>query len=243
MERRPLQLCQWCSVFCHNHLCPSCEQALVTDTIRCQRCALQMLQPAPFCGECLAAPPAFQQILCADDHVAPFHDWLNRFKSHADLVAGELLIQRLLSNIRHVYLIDNVGDSETSNTLDCSLPQWLVPTPLHWWTQWQRGFNQSAWIAKRLSQQLHLPALNALQRPIKGKTQKSLSRKERQQNLKPVFKLKKMHQAALRGSHVALIDDVVTTGATSRLLSDLLIKAGAARVDVWCLTRTPKLKR
>ncbi len=221
------QPCRLCGLFSTTPVCRACCAVSVPAPCRCQRCALPLPGRGEICGECLRQPPAFHHTLCASDHTPPASDWLNLFKHRGDLTAGELLVQRLTEVTKAHY-----GDG--------ARPELLIPTPMHWRAQLRRGFNQAAWIGHRLSQNTHIPALMALHRPAAGQPQKSLNRRERLRNLRDDFAVRPRLQPLLRGRHLALIDDVVTTGASARLLSQLLRDAGAGRVDVWCLTRTPK---
>jgi ComF family protein len=103
----------------------------------------------------------------------------------------------------------------------------------------QRGYNQAAMLASWLSQDLDL-ALDEhmLLRPQDTIAQQQLAAKQRQRNLLKAFAL--APDAQVRGQHLALVDDVLTTGATAHSLARLLLHAGARRVDVYCLARTPK---
>jgi ComF family protein len=111
----------------------------------------------------------------------------------------------------------------------------LVPTPLHWRRQLSRGFNQSELIAKAIGRQLGTPVLNALKRQKYSTPQhKTRHRADRQ--------LDEHHFLAtqqLPGLRVALIDDVITTGSTANAASKSLLNAGADKVQLWCLARTP----
>jgi ComF family protein len=112
----------------------------------------------------------------------------------------------------------------------------LMPVPLHWRRRWSRGFNQAEIIGDELSRALKLPLQTRWLSRVRATTpQQSLSAAERRRNLRAAFALR----APLTGLHIALIDDVVTTGATVGEISRLLLAAGAASVQVWCLARTP----
>ncbi|MYM64262.1 ComF family protein [Pseudomaricurvus sp. HS19] len=224
------QPCRLCGLFSGTPVCHACHAISTPAPHRCRRCALPLPGSGEICGECLQQSPAFYHTLCAGDHTPPASDWLNVFKHNADLTAGELLLWRLAKVVEAHY-----GNGPR--------PDLLIPTPMHWRAQLQRGFNQAAWMSHRLSQQTGIPALMALQRVAAGQAQKSLSRRERLHNLRDCFEVRPRMHSLLSGRHLALIDDVVTTGASARLLSQLLRDAGAARVDVWCLTRTPKPHR
>lgn len=113
-------------------------------------------------------------------------------------------------------------------------PDILLPVPLHWWREWQRGFNQSKELARSINKLLHIPYNDRiLKRTRATKVQAGLSREERQTNLMHAF-----HVQAHSFRHVALIDDVVTTGTTVTTLVELLRLSGCTRVDVWAVCRT-----
>jgi ComF family protein len=118
-------------------------------------------------------------------------------------------------------------------------PDLLLPVPLAIRRQRQRGFNQAAMLGQWLSTALQLPRQDAwLQRVLDTPAQQQLDAATRKRNLRKAFAL--ASESAVAGRHIALVDDVLTTGATAESLARLLNKAGAARVDVYCLARTPK---
>jgi ComF family protein len=103
----------------------------------------------------------------------------------------------------------------------------------------QRGFNQATLLARWLSGPLDIPCEEHLLRRVQDTpAQQALDAKARRRNLRQAFAL--TPDARLRNRHLALVDDVLTTGATAQALAHLLLEAGAARVDVYCLARTPK---
>ena len=118
-------------------------------------------------------------------------------------------------------------------------PDLLLPVPLSSRRLRQRGFNQAGMLARWLSQSLQL-TLNEhlLQRRQDTPAQQQLSAAQRRRNLRQAFELAADGQ--VNGLHLAVVDDVLTTGATAESIARLLRKAGAARVDVYCLARTPK---
>lgn len=94
-------------------------------------------------------------------------------------------------------------------------------------------------LARWLSQSLDLPCEEQVLRRVKETdAQQDLDAKARKRNLRNAFNL--MPDAQIKDRHFALVDDVLTTGATAQALARLLMNAGAARVDVYCLARTPK---
>jgi ComF family protein len=103
----------------------------------------------------------------------------------------------------------------------------------------QRGYNQAAMLAQWLSRALQLPIDERTVRRVKETpAQQGLDAKARKRNLREAFAV--IDPVRVAGKHIALIDDVLTTGSTADTLARLMIKAGARQVDVYCLARTPK---
>ncbi len=115
-------------------------------------------------------------------------------------------------------------------------PDLLVPVPLAWRRMVERGFNQSALIARHYGRHLGIPVCSrTLRRKRHTRAQSGLSRRARLKNLVGAFEAR----GDLGGQTVALVDDVLTTGATALAASKALKKAGAKKVFVWVCARTP----
>ena len=113
-------------------------------------------------------------------------------------------------------------------------PEYLIPVPLHRNRYRQRGFNQAIEIAQSLSRELAIPLnLNACVRLRDTPHQIDLSAKQRRKNMKHAFAARGL--STIR--HVAIVDDVMTTGATASELAIALKNAGVDRVDVWVCAR------
>lgn len=113
-------------------------------------------------------------------------------------------------------------------------PDCILPVPLHKARYRQRGFNQAIEIARTVSKELHIPLdLNTCLRHRDTPHQTELSAKQRRKNLKNAFSIIKPIQAR----HIAILDDVMTTGTTVHELAAVLKKAGVSRVDVWVCAR------
>ena len=114
-------------------------------------------------------------------------------------------------------------------------PDLLLTVPLHHRRAWQRGYNQledmAHWLARRVPCQ-YLP--RAVTRIRAGHIQHTLGAVARRKNLRGAFRLER----EVRGLHISLLDDVVTTGSTAAEISRLLLAHGAASVQIWCLCRT-----
>lgn len=206
-------------------LCPECDAALPRlsrEPFLCRCCALPLTSDAPLCGKCLQKPPAFRQSSIAFRYEHPLDHLIHQFKYRRQLSSGKLLARLLAETCRH---------SER--------PDFLVPVPIHWRKRWQRGFNQSELMAYWVGKHLGIPVLSACQQEHYHHSQKGLSRAQRSKNLRASFSINPAYSLTIRAAKIALLDDVVTTTATARTLSELLLNAGANQVDIWALARTP----
>ena len=118
---------------------------------------------------------------------------------------------------------------------EIALPDMLIPVPLHNMRMMKRGFNQACELGTYISKVFDLPLLTtALRRHRNTQAQSGLSRKQRRKNVRGAFY---WHGAKKPARHIALIDDVMTTGTTVTECAGVLKKAGAKRVDVWVAAR------
>ncbi len=244
----PQQSCRYCQLHPPETdleyqipLCHQCRELIFPRRNRCYQCALPLPESScdtaselsqerdstPLCGECLRARPAFTRTVCAGDYRTPISHWINNFKLRRDVRDGYLLTQLLNTEVVRQYQSD-------------PLPQIAITVPLHWSKRLYRGFNQSAWIAQQLAPSVHFELLDGFLKDYSWRDQKQLNRQQRQRNLRGKFHLKANIRAQIQGKHLVLVDDVITTSATARVLSQLLTSAGAARVDLWALARTDK---
>lgn len=206
-------------------ICPSCQEDLPYIESACQRCGLPLPQPAISCGHCQNDPPTFISCSTIMVYQYPVDYLLQQYKAHGN------------QPIRHWWLRQIETFLGRASTAMQGRWQGLVPVPLHWRKQWQRGFNQSFEIAQVLSRQLDLPIYQAT-KSRDSTAQKNLNRKQRLANLTQGFHV----GDCMQGKRLLIVDDVVTTGATANALSQCLYKNGAKSVDVFALARTPKPK-
>ena len=197
-------------------LCGACRAALPVAVAACARCALPLPAPAPACRRCLRSPPPWQAAHAAFAYGFPLDRLLPRFKFHGDLAVGRVLADLWCAR------------------LPAARPAALVPVPLHRSRLRERGYDQALELARVLARHGGLPVrADALWRPRATARQSELAAKARRRNVAGAF--------ALRGPplppHVALVDDVMTTGATLRACTQMLRAAGVKRVDVWVLAR------
>jgi ComF family protein len=212
--------CALCGASDGNRLvCRPCEAGLARAGHACGRCALPLPAPAARCGQCLRRPPPFDAAAAAFAYAFPTDRLLHRFKFAGDLAMGRWLAFALLDAVR----------SQPA-------PDLVIPTPLSRARLRGRGFNQAGEIAKVLAAALNIPvAVAGLTRRREDSPQTALDARERRRNLRGAFHC----GLALHGLAVALVDDVMTTGATAHEAARALRAAGAARVSVWVVARTP----
>ena len=204
-------------------LCKRCEQALPWLTKSCYRCALPLTTTTKhaICGHCLQQQPTFDRCVALFYYQPPIDQLLNQLKFHHCLRNAHILGTLLAEKIKHLY-----NHNE--------LPQIIIPVPLHRKRLRQRGYNQALELARPIARHLYLPLEKwHCQRTRFTPAQTSLNAKQRYKNMRDAFNIKK-----LQAKHVAIIDDVMTTGATVNALSRCLRQAGAERIDVWLCART-----
>ena len=207
-------------------ICTACETDLPWLGDQCLTCALPLAADL-ICGGCLQEPPAFEQVAVPWTYGFPVDTLITRFKHNAKWPLGHLLADVLGEFLQHRF------------EEDLPRPDALLPVPLAPKRLRQRGFNQAAMLAQWLGKSLDLPCEeHSLLRVQDTDAQQALNAKARKHNLRHAFALSP--DAHVKGRHLALVDDVLTTGATAQALARLLMDAGAARVDVYCLARTPK---
>lgn len=202
-------------------ICTACRGALPRNHHPCPRCALPM--PAPTgvpCADCQRRPPHFDVAIAPLLYLSPVDDLLAGFKYHQRLSYG-----RLLGGL----LGDALQRSDPGPTL-------LLPMPAHAERLRERGFNQAAELARHLARRLGIAwDTRSLRRVGSQPPQRGLGRAARRRNLRDAFQC----DLALP-AHVALIDDVITTGASADMASRVLRRAGAQRIEVWAVARTPR---
>lgn len=223
------QTCQLCAETADTALalCSACEGDLPWLGGHCGICALPLPARGLTCGACLKRPPAFTRVEAAWRYAFPVDSLINRFKHQAQWPQGRLLGEMLAQHLQHAF-------SE-----GLPRPDLLLPVPLGRKRLRQRGFNQAQMLAEWLERALQLPVQNHwLLRLHEGAHQQELDAAARRRNLRQAYGLSA--RAAVTGLHLALVDDVLTTGATAEALARLLLRAGARRVDAYCLARTPK---
>lgn len=179
----------------------------------------------PRCGGCLRTPPPLSRCIAALDYAFPWDTLLQRFKFTQAVELGPLLVRRM----------DEALDAAAADA-----PDWLLPVPLSAERLRERGYNQSWELARGLARMRGIPSAPAMLARVRNTDhQLQLAPDARAANVRAAFAVDPRYIAALRGRHVVLLDDVMTTGATLHELARTVLHAGAARVDAWVLARTP----
>jgi ComF family protein len=219
-------LCVVCRDWSRRSLCELCLQRFAPQRPRCAGCARTMPLAVPRCGECTRQASAFERCISGADYAAPWDELIAGFKFHRKTELAPALCEVLWRGV------DAAGGA--------ARPALLLPVPLSRERLRERGYNQAWELARRLARRLGVPArADVLQRSRDTPHQIGMSRVEREHNLRDAFWIEPGQRARLQGTHVALIDDVLTTGATAHAAALTLTRGGAARVDVWVVARTP----
>ena len=199
-------------------LCDTCEHALPIAASACPRCALPSLHNAE-CGACLAHAPHYDASYAAFVYAYPLDRLIQALKYRGQLALAAWFAHRLLRRVGNAAGIDLIA-----------------PLPLHPARLAQRGFNQAAEIAKVLSRESGIAVELDLGRRVRNTAaQTDLPFEERAANMRRAFACVR----DLSGLRIAVVDDVMTTGATLDEFARTLKQSGAARVENWVVARTP----
>ena len=199
-------------------LCAECLNGLERIEHPCFKCGASCTGPGP-CGRCQVQPPAYDITITPFKYHPPLTALVHRFKYPRNVT-----LARPLANLLSQEIVQR----------RYPLPQLLIPVPLHWTRLLWRGFNQSVELARHISSALDIPiSRNLVYRNRKTTSQTLLPFRQRQHNISNCFALRR----PLNVASVAIVDDVVTSGATVDQMSQELRKKGAAQVQVWALLR------
>lgn len=198
--------------------CLDCAADLPRHGLQCPVCAIPVVTGG-ICGRCQHDLPPFTETIAPFQYAPPLSEDIHKLKYQRKLACGRDL-GTLLAREIEARLPE--------------LPEALVPVPLHWRRQLQRGFNQSVEIARPVAGALDIPIVAGLvKRRVHTPPQVGLSPAQRRGNIRRVFELttKPLPRSA------AIIDDVITSGSTVTELARCLRAAGVEHVQVWALAR------
>lgn len=199
-------------------LCAGCAAEIPPPGPACRLCARPLPQPGT-CGACLRHPPPQARTLAPFPYAGAVRELITGLKFRHQLAHARLLGALLARELE--------GNPER--------PDLILPVPLHPARLRERGFNQALEIGRPIGRRLGIPMDHrAGQRLRDTPHQMGLHERERRRNVRGAFEV----DGAVAGRHVALLDDVITTGSTAAELARALLRAGAERVDVWAVART-----
>ncbi|WP_020467303.1 ComF family protein [Singulisphaera acidiphila] len=205
--------------------CESCRNDLVNASgLVCERCAMPLgpwSNQVGGCFECRGRPLGFDAAIALGPYEGTIRDLCLRLKRESNAWLAPWLAKVLVDARAEVRQVP--ADS------------WVVPIPLHWRRQWQRGYNQADALARGISKRLSLRLAHPLRRVRSTPHLASAGRSERAKVMREVFEVRR--RQALGGRTVLLVDDILTTGATCGAAARALKRAGAARVVVLVIGR------
>lgn len=215
-----------CCAICHawpaRPVCDACAQRFAQPRPRCRRCALATSPDVAECGRCVQEPGELDGCHAAVSYDFPWASLIGRFKfrGEADWAAALALLMRSAPWFEPAL-----------EAADLVLPMPLAPARLR-----ERGFNQALELARRLA-----PAkvdARLLLRVRDTQPQSALDRRQRVRNVRDAFAVEPLRAAVVAGRSVALVDDVMTSGASLQSAAKALRQAGARRITALVLART-----
>jgi ComF family protein len=179
----------------------------------------------PVCGACLVAPPPQHAAVAAVDYVHPWDTLIAEFKFHAAIDLAPVLAGQLGAAIERQA---------------APRPDLIVPAPLGPARLRERGFNQAWELARVLARRFGMRTdPHLLRRLVDTPHQAGLPRAQREANVRGTYGIDVRRRDALAQRHVAIVDDVFTTGASAAEMVRTLRAGGASQVSVWVVARTP----
>jgi len=205
-------------------ICESCQHRYANQAVtRCAQCAIRLSGPTSICGSCVANSPSFDATFCATDYAPPIDVLVQALKFGAQLPLAAAFAKRIRKVVPHTA----VADAAVMIAVPLSLPRLA-----------QRGFNQAHEIAKPLARAWCLPLDGMLCVRVRDtEPQSSLPLSKRRGNMRGAFTL--MRSDSVKGKHVLVVDDVMTTGETLHAVAATLKRFGASRVTNLVFARTP----
>lgn len=204
-------------------LCINCEEFLPWLKNVCAYCAAPLAFPTQSaCGTCLKKP-------------LPFHK-LYVFFSYTEIIKKFVIGLKFQQRLVYAHILGALlAEKISSQYQNEKLPDIIIPIPLHKKRLNERGFNQVIELARPISKKLNIPIdYKRCKRIVNTAAQSKLPANQRSNNMKNAF----VAHRNLAYQHIALLDDVITTGHTITEMSRALYNVGVKRIDVWCCART-----
>lgn len=201
------------------NICEPCLVSLPWLSSACEHCATPLTdaEAGLLCGRCQQQTPSFAKAHALLRYAPPIDRLIQGIKYHDRLDWAQMLGERLAESV-----------APFANDVDA-----LLPVPLHRARLRSRGYNQSLELARPLLKRLRLPLLRGVARTRATAPQTSLTGDDRAHNVRNSFTT----ELDLRGRRIAVVDDVMTSGATADALAHCLKQAGASHVEIWVVAR------
>lgn len=208
------------------NVCPPCSEELPRISHSCFKCGLPLTTADDRdCDRCRKFPVPWDSAAAALLYTFPVDQLVRRFKFSRNLAGGQVLAQEMIRAVR------NRG---------IPMPDTLVPVPLHRSRFLTRPFNQSEVLARHIGKALNLPvSTHLLYRNRRTRAHSGLDAASRRLNIKGAFRLRKPGKPGTKLRYLALVDDVLTTGATLTECTRTMKTSGVERVSVWVAARAP----
>jgi ComF family protein len=221
--------CALCGNLSRHRVCGACDTS-ATENIgrRCPCCAATLESGehlAPRCGTCLTTPPAFDATWVIADYAEPFDTLAQALKFSAQTGLAS-------------WFADKLAQHACVAGLE---PDLIIPVPLSAQRLAFRGYNQSWEIARPLARHLHVATASTCLRRLRDTAPQTEMNdvRQRRHNVRGAFAIGPYQAQHLSGLHVAVVDDVMTSGATLAEIARVLKQAGVARVSNLVALRTP----
>lgn len=214
-------------------LCQQCQTELPWISNACSQCAnpLPHKTHSNYCGRCLRQPPPFDCTIALFHYQDPVSHLISNLKFHNKLIYadifGKLVTQKLAKHYQ--------GKNK---------PELIIPVPLHRKRLIERGYNQALELSRPIAKHLKIPIdYKSTQRIRATQPQSSISANKRKDNIKNAFGITP-HAApsshAIKAKHILVVDDVITTGETTREFCRILRKSGVEHIDLCAVARTSR---
>lgn len=218
-----------CCVLCQGRgepgrdLCAACATDLIANPVCCSRCAQPLFRTrgrAALCGRCIGAHSIIESSFVPYRYVYPLDRLIQRLK-----YANALSVARVLGEL----FADRRAELSALPN-----PELIVPVPLAYHRYRKRGFNQAYELARAVSRRANIEIrTDVVERTRETQEQAGLPRRQRRRNVRDAFRIVR----PLNATHVAIFDDVITTGSTVNELAKVLRRAGARTIEVWAIAR------
>jgi ComF family protein len=247
-------LCRVCHQWQGQIVCAHCVLAAQLDVPRCHRCAMRVKEGVSLCQACEDLPPQFDHAVAALDYSLPWQGLITSLKFKQDTALARTLATLMAQGVRQRWAARprppdalnarspaRLASSRSGQRqLRPGAPTVVMPVPLSKQRLQERGFNQAGLLAEHLARQLALPVLHdGLIRRRHTQRLMTLDADARLLHIRGAFEVHEQSLKHVRHRHVAVVDDVLTSGATLNEIARTLWLAGAHEVSVWVVARTP----